>query len=31
MMIDKSYSEIEFKADLTYLKVDKIDYLMTLI
>jgi hypothetical protein len=29
--IDKSYSEIGFKADLAYLEVDKMDYLMTLI
>jgi len=29
--IDKSYDKIGFKADLTYLKVHKIDYLTTLI
>ena len=30
-MIDKSYNEIGFKTDLAYSKVDKMDYLMTLI
>jgi len=29
IVIDKFYNEISFKANLTYLKVDKMDYLMT--
>ena len=31
MVIDKPYSKICFKTDLAYLKVDKMNYLMTLI